>query len=63
MRKKQTEKEKYYGFRANKEFALAIDNRLQELNKDFSKYVRELILSEILMKSQNGTSLKSILNS
>lgn len=48
--------------RLEKELLKALEKRLKELDTDKSKYVRQLILSEILMKTQEANSLKSILN-
>ena len=44
------------------ELLKSLNKRLKELDTDKSKYIRQLILAEILMKSQPNNSLKSLLN-
>ena len=45
-----------------KDLKRAIAKRVKELNTDRSKYIRQCIISELIMKSQSTSNLKEILN-
>lgn len=49
-------------FRVDSDTEKAIKRRVKELRTDMSSYIRQCVISEILMKSDNQTFQKQILS-